>query len=160
MHISFALITNPKLIDMHWPYWLCFIHSYIGMFVSLRRTRQKVTATTSSDTSFAMRFFLIVITDALCWTPIITFKLIALANVKIPGGYKLVIYMWCLTHKHWHMFIQTMETKGFFQFVSIINVLVGSFCFIWISMLRVYDHYKYLTFSLWRLTLHVRIWRL
>ena len=36
-----------------------------------------------------------------------------------------------------------METKGFFQFGIIINVLVGSFRFIWIPMLWVYTHYKY-----------------
>ena len=36
-----------------------------------------------------------------------------------------------------------METKGFFQFEIIINVLVSSFRFIWIPMLWVYGHYKY-----------------
>ena len=35
-----------------------------------------------------------------------------------------------------------METKGFFQFEIIINVLVSSFCFIWISMFWVYDNYN------------------
>ena len=36
-----------------------------------------------------------------------------------------------------------METKGFFQFESIINVFVGSSRFILIPLLWVYDHYKY-----------------
>ena len=36
-----------------------------------------------------------------------------------------------------------METKGFFQFESIINVLVSAFSFIWIPMLCVYGHCKY-----------------
>ena len=36
-----------------------------------------------------------------------------------------------------------METKGFFQFEIIINILVGSFRLIWIPMLWVYGHYKY-----------------
>ena len=36
-----------------------------------------------------------------------------------------------------------METKCFFQFDIIINVLVSSFRFIWIPMLLVYDHYEY-----------------
>ena len=52
-----------------------------------------------------------------------------------------------------------METKGFFQFESIINVLVSSFCFIWIPMLGVYGHYKYFTLSVRGSTLDVRIWR-
>ena len=36
-----------------------------------------------------------------------------------------------------------METKGFCQFESIINVLVSYFLFIWIPMLWVYGYYKY-----------------
>ena len=36
-----------------------------------------------------------------------------------------------------------METKGFFQFENIINDLDRSFRFIWIPMLWVYSHYKY-----------------
>ena len=36
-----------------------------------------------------------------------------------------------------------METEGFFQFKIIINVLVSSFWFIWIPMVCIYDHYKY-----------------
>ena len=40
-----------------------------------------------------------------------------------------------------------MEAKVlFFQFDIIINVLAGSFRFIWITMLWVYDHYKYFNF--------------
>ena len=36
-----------------------------------------------------------------------------------------------------------METKGFFQFEIIINILASYFRFIWIPMLWVYDLYKY-----------------
>ena len=36
-----------------------------------------------------------------------------------------------------------METKGFFQFEIIINVFVSSFRSIWIHILWVYGHYKY-----------------
>ena len=36
---------------------------------------------------------------------------------------------------------------GFLQFAIIINVLVSSFRFIWIRMLRIYGHYKYFTLS-------------
>ena len=35
-----------------------------------------------------------------------------------------------------------MEKKEIFQFEMIINVLISSFCFIWIHMLGVYGHYK------------------
>ena len=55
-----------------------------------------------------------------------------------------------------------------FQFEIIINSLVSSFCFIWIPLLWVYGHYKYLhSYSAWvyfrrqNLTsIDVRFWRL
>ena len=40
-----------------------------------------------------------------------------------------------------------VRIKVIFQFEIIINVLVSSFRFIWIPMLRVHHHYKYLTLS-------------
>ena len=46
--------------------------------------------------------------------------------------------------ERWNIFCINMETQWFFQFEIIINVLVISFfCFIWIPMLWVYGHYKY-----------------
>ena len=53
-----------------------------------------------------------------------------------------------------------METKEFFQFEIIINVLVISFCLIWIHMLWVYGHYKYFILSAGGPNLYVKIWRL
>ena len=45
-------------------------------------------------------------------------------------------------------FFKSMETKGFFQFEIIINVLVSFFRFIWIHMSWVYGHYNVLFFQL------------
>ena len=54
-----------------------------------------------------------------------------------------------------------METNGFFKLEIIINVLVSSFCFIWIPMVWVYGYYIFLIFfSVQRLSLDVKIWRL
>ena len=39
-----------------------------------------------------------------------------------------------------------METKGFFQFEIIINVLLSCFWYIWIPGLWVYGHWKYFYF--------------
>lgn len=39
----------------------------------------------AARTSFAQRFFLIVLTDAMCWAPIMLMKLLALANITISG---------------------------------------------------------------------------
>ena len=49
--------------------------------------------------------------------------------------------------------------KGFFQFEIIINVLVGSYYFIWIAVLWVYGHYNFLILSARGSTSDVRIWR-
>ena len=43
------------------------------------------------------------------------------------------------------------------DFEIIINVLVSSFCFIWIPLLRVCNHYKYFTLSV--RDVNVRFWR-
>ena len=52
------------------------------------------------------------------------------------------------------------DQKFFFQFEIIINVLVSSFWFIWISMLWVYGHINIFTLAVWGSILVVRIWRL
>ena len=52
-----------------------------------------------------------------------------------------------------------METEGFFKFEILINVLVSSFWFIWISMLWVYGQYRVFILSARRLSLYVRIRR-
>ena len=46
-----------------------------------------------------------------------------------------------LTLKALKYFVQTMKTKGFFEFEIIINVLVNSFWFIWIPVLWVCGRY-------------------
>ena len=42
---------------------------------------------------------------------------------------------------------KSWRPKGVFQFEIIINVLVSSFCFIWIYMLCVYGGYFFIFFS-------------
>ena len=65
-----------------------------------------------------------------------------------------------LTLKALNIFLKTMETKGFFQFEIIINVLGSSFRFIWIPMLWVCDIINMFTLTVRGVTLDVRIWRL
>ncbi|XP_014668844.1 PREDICTED: relaxin receptor 2-like [Priapulus caudatus] len=57
--------------------------AYVGMFVSIVRTRKATTVNLDMDMSFAKRFFFIVLTDALCWIPIIITKLLAF-SIDIP----------------------------------------------------------------------------
>eukprot|EP00058_Branchiostoma_floridae_P026198 XP_002611688.1 hypothetical protein BRAFLDRAFT_63628 [Branchiostoma floridae] len=66
--------------------------AYVGMFISIQRTRQQIAThlTLFTDMSFAKRFFFIVLTDSLVWLPITIIKFIALAGIPIPG----TMYAW------------------------------------------------------------------
>ncbi|CAH1267408.1 RXFP2 [Branchiostoma lanceolatum] len=66
--------------------------AYIGMFISIHRTRRSVKSPLSllSDMSFAKRFFFIVLTDSMVWIPITVMKFMALTNAPISGS----LYAW------------------------------------------------------------------
>lgn len=66
------------------------VTSYVGMFHSIRRTQHS--SGRHDDLSIAKRLFLIVLTDALCWIPIITIKILALVNIQITSEYKSSFY--------------------------------------------------------------------
>ena len=57
--------------------------SYGGMCYSIRSTQ--LSSGRHTDLSIAKRLFLIVLTDALCWIPIITIKILALAHIRITS---------------------------------------------------------------------------
>ncbi|XP_017875366.1 relaxin receptor 1 [Ceratina calcarata] len=57
---------------------------YAGMFVSIWRTRHACSLSVG-DFEFALRFFLIVLTDAACWAPIIILKIRAMMKCPIPA---------------------------------------------------------------------------
>ncbi|XP_015430088.1 PREDICTED: relaxin receptor 1-like [Dufourea novaeangliae] len=57
---------------------------YAGMFVSIWKTRHACSLSVG-DSEFALRFFLIVLTDAACWAPIIILKIRALLKYPIPA---------------------------------------------------------------------------
>ncbi|KAG5326923.1 RXFP1 protein, partial [Acromyrmex heyeri] len=56
---------------------------YIAMFTSIWRTR-RATPLSVGDSEFALRFFLIVLTDAACWVPIIALKILAMMKYPVP----------------------------------------------------------------------------
>ncbi|KAI4501344.1 hypothetical protein M0802_003717 [Mischocyttarus mexicanus] len=56
---------------------------YVGMFASIWRTRH-ATPLSAGDMEFALRFFLIVLTDATCWAPIIILKILAMMKYPVP----------------------------------------------------------------------------
>lgn len=57
---------------------------YSAMFISILKTRT-ATSINLGESEFALRFFLIVLTDAMCWAPITVIKILALFRIPIPG---------------------------------------------------------------------------
>lgn len=81
---------------------------YSGMFASIWRTRH-ATPLAVGDSEFALRFFLIVLTDAACWVPIIILKIVAMTKYPVPGKRTL--------DAHWEwtqstLFVQRIFTPG------------------------------------------------
>ncbi|OAD62199.1 Relaxin receptor 1 [Eufriesea mexicana] len=60
-------------------------YAYAGMFVSIWKTRHACSLSVG-DSEFALRFFLIVLTDAACWAPIIILKIRAMMKYPIPDS--------------------------------------------------------------------------
>ncbi|XP_071500007.1 relaxin receptor 1-like [Diadema antillarum] len=58
--------------------------SYIGMFLSIRRTRRAAAQCgIKGDMTYAKRFLFIILTDSLCWLPIAVLKVMSLCNYII-----------------------------------------------------------------------------
>ncbi|KAL3221078.1 hypothetical protein MRX96_029693 [Rhipicephalus microplus] len=63
------------------------------MFTIIREDRQRarpVTLKKQEDVVLALRFFFIVLTDCLCWIPIVIIKILALCEVRISEN----VYAW------------------------------------------------------------------
>nr|ARK36625.1 relaxin-receptor 1 [Sagmariasus verreauxi] len=87
--------------------------SYTGMFYNIRRTRAN-TPLSLGDREFAMRFFFIVFTDCLCWTPIIILRILALAGIEImPELYAYVVVVVLPINSALNPFLYTFTTTKF-----------------------------------------------
>ncbi|XP_037072864.1 relaxin receptor 2-like [Pollicipes pollicipes] len=62
---------------------LLILCSYMAMFCNIQQTRRN-TPLVVREVEVALRFFCIVTTDCLCWTPIMVVKAVALAGVHVP----------------------------------------------------------------------------
>ncbi|KAK7108449.1 hypothetical protein V1264_016187 [Littorina saxatilis] len=66
-------------------------YAYVAMFLAIRRSRLMYRpADESQERCLMKRFFFIVVTDLMCWMPIILLKVAALAGVEISGD----LYAW------------------------------------------------------------------
>lgn len=66
---------------------------YLSMFAIIKEDRQRarpVTMKKQEDVVLALRFFFIVLTDCLCWIPIVIIKILALCEVRISEN----VYAW------------------------------------------------------------------
>ncbi|XP_076445860.1 uncharacterized protein LOC143283501 [Babylonia areolata] len=71
--------------------FLFIVYAYAAMFLAIRRSRMMYRpADESQERCLMKRFFLIVITNLVCWMPIIFLKTAALAGMKISGD----LYAW------------------------------------------------------------------
>ncbi|XP_042890029.1 relaxin receptor 1-like [Penaeus japonicus] len=92
---------------------LVILLSYLGMFVSIRTTRAS-TPLSLGDREFAIRFFFIVVTDCLCWIPIIVLKYLAMMGLDIhPKLYAYVVVVLLPINSALNPFLYTFTTSKF-----------------------------------------------
>ena len=72
-------------LGLNFAAMLIVTFSYIGMFLSVMKTRRLASTSIKGDRSFAKRIFLIVATDAACWIPIIIVKCLAFGKIHLTG---------------------------------------------------------------------------
>ncbi|XP_037804909.1 uncharacterized protein LOC119599248 [Penaeus monodon] len=83
------------------------------MFVSIRTTRAS-TPLSLGDREFAIRFFCIVVTDCLCWIPIIVLKYLAMMGLDIhPKLYAYVVVVLLPINSALNPFLYTFTTSKF-----------------------------------------------
>ncbi|XP_076057303.1 relaxin receptor 1-like [Oratosquilla oratoria] len=87
--------------------------AYVSMFSNIRLTRA-ATPLSLGDREFALRFFFIVFTDCVCWTPIIVLRILALAEVDIdPQFYAYVVVVLLPINSALNPFLYTFTTSKF-----------------------------------------------
>lgn len=66
--------------------FIMIVFSYTSMFYSVQKTAKTARQSVyNKEVSIAKRFFFIVFTDAMCWTPIFILKILSLLRVEIAG---------------------------------------------------------------------------
>ncbi|KAL5010276.1 hypothetical protein ScPMuIL_012581 [Solemya velum] len=100
-------------------------YAYIIMFIAIKKSTELLRSTNNiQETIFVKRFFLIVITDFVCWVPIMVIKIAALAGVKVSVD----LYAWLIVfilpvNSALNPLLYTITTKLYRR------KLIPSFCF-------------------------------
>ncbi|CAL4083044.1 unnamed protein product, partial [Meganyctiphanes norvegica] len=102
------------------------IGSYIGLFLNIRGTRARTTLQSDRDTAFALRFLFIVLTDCVCWLPIVIVKISAMANVETPPNvYAYLVVLVLPINSAINPILYTFSTS---YFEGKIQSMFSSFC--------------------------------
>ncbi|XP_014052297.1 relaxin receptor 1 isoform X3 [Salmo salar] len=77
--------------------FVMIVFSYTSMFYSVQKTAKTARQSVyNKEVSIAKRFFFIVFTDAMCWTPIFLLKILSLLQVEIAGTIVLWVVIFIL----------------------------------------------------------------
>ncbi|XP_041749205.2 relaxin receptor 1-like [Coregonus clupeaformis] len=77
--------------------FVIIVFSYTSMFYSVQKTAKTARQFVyNKEVSIAKRFFFIVFTDAMCWTPIFLLKILSLLQVEIAGTIVLWVVIFIL----------------------------------------------------------------
>ncbi|CAH1799243.1 unnamed protein product [Owenia fusiformis] len=75
-------------VAINFAAFLFISYAYALMFATIRRSQMSLRSTQENqETSLMKRFFFIVMTDFICWIPIIIIKIAALSGAKINKGF-------------------------------------------------------------------------
>ncbi|KAG1679203.1 Relaxin receptor 2 [Nymphon striatum] len=94
---------------------LIISYSYVSMYVNIQSTRSHAHCK-KVDMELAKRFFFIVMTDCLCWIPIIVLKIIALTETDIPQDlYAWVVVFILPVNSAMNPIIYSISSKAFWN---------------------------------------------
>ncbi|KAF0313873.1 Relaxin receptor 2 [Amphibalanus amphitrite] len=105
---------------------ILIIGSYAAMFFNIQQTRRN-TPLVVREVEVALRFFCIVATDCLCWTPIVVTKVLVLIGVQIPTELHAWIVVFVLPiNSAVNPFLYTFTTTKFYSRIKTVTTKYSS----------------------------------
>ncbi|XP_033016550.1 relaxin receptor 1 [Lacerta agilis] len=102
--------------------FIIIVFSYGSMFYSVHQTAitaMEIQNHVKKEMTLAKRFFFIVFTDALCWIPIFTLKLLSLLQVEIPGSITSWVVIFILPiNSALNPLLYTLTTRPFKEMIN------------------------------------------
>nr|XP_034970023.1 relaxin receptor 1 [Zootoca vivipara] len=102
--------------------FIIIVFSYGSMFYNVHQTAitaMEIQNHVKKEMTLAKRFFFIVFTDALCWIPIFTLKLLSLLQVEIPGSITSWVVIFILPiNSALNPLLYTLTTRPFKEMIN------------------------------------------